>query len=82
MCRIKVILNIVTGFSGYIAKQVKEEVGQITSPMKNCILGIDIRAREILIWPSGFEIKLQSSTDNLRKFSVILTYFAPCSYGI
>lgn len=64
MCRIKVILNIVTGFSGYIAKQVKEEVGQITSPMKNCILGIDIRAREILIWPSGFEIKLQSSTDN------------------
>lgn len=82
MCRIKFILNIVTGFSGYIVKEVKEEVEQITSPMKNCTLGIDIRAREILIWPSGFEIKLQSSTDNWRKFSVIATYFAPCSYGI
>lgn len=81
MCRIKVVLNIVTGFSGYIAK-VKKDDGQITSPVENCTLGIDIRAREILIWPSGFEIKLQSSTDNLRKFSVIPSYFAPCSYGI
>ncbi|XP_052715693.1 uncharacterized protein LOC128188590 [Crassostrea angulata] len=56
------------GFSGYIAKQVKEEVGQITSPMKNCTLGIDIRAREILIWPSGFEIKLQSNSVFVVKF--------------
>nr|XP_034337790.1 nuclear pore complex protein DDB_G0274915-like [Crassostrea gigas] len=56
------------GFSGYIAKQVKEEVGQITSPMKNCTLGIDISAREILIWPSGFEIKLQSNSVFVVKF--------------
>lgn len=51
------------GFSGYIAK-VKKDDGQITSPVENCTLGIDIRAREILIWPSNFEIKLQSSIDN------------------
>lgn len=55
------------GFSGYIAK-VKKDDGQITSPVENCTLGIDIRAREILIWPSNFEIKLQSNSVFVVKF--------------